>query len=295
VATQRDYYAILQVSRNASPGEIERAYMRLSEMYNPETSKKAKAEQRFAEIEEAYSVLSDRDKRRQYDREISSRSRIAGSLAPAEVLSNRIVWVGAATVIVSIVAIIALIIVFGGGDDGDDLVAATGTPTPVPTPTATLPAQEPTTAPDSPPAVSGEEITTPSGLRYIDLVPGSTEEVAQTGDTVVVNYTGWLDPSGPKFDSSLERPEPFKFTIGAGQVIKGWDEGVAGMGVGGQRRLLIPADLAYGEQGRPPTIPGNAPLIFDVVLVDVLVTAAPAPTAPPTDPAAGTPTAAPAQ
>lgn len=286
MATQRDYYAILQVSRNASPGQIERAYMRLSEIYNPETSKKAKAEQRFAEINEAYEVLSDKEKRRQYDREIAGRTRIAGSVQPSEVLSNRAVWAVAAAVVVGVIAVVALIIVLGGGGDDDELVAATGTPSPVPTAEPTLPAQEPTTVPDSPPEVTGEVITTPSGLSYIDLQPGSPDEVAQTGDTVAVNYSGWLDPSGPKFDSSLERTEPFKFVIGAGQVIKGWDEGVAGMGVGGQRRLLIPADLAYGEQGRPPTIPGNAALIFDVTLVDVLAGAGAQAT---------TPTPAPAQ
>jgi FKBP-type peptidyl-prolyl cis-trans isomerase FkpA len=108
---------------------------------------------------------------------------------------------------------------------------------------------------------------TPSGLRYQDLTVGDGKE-AEAGKTVLVQYTGWL-PNGEKFDSSRDRNEPFGFTLGAGQVIAGWDEGVAGMKVGGRRKLVIPPDLGYGTAGAPPDIPPGATLVFDVELVDV--------------------------
>jgi FKBP-type peptidyl-prolyl cis-trans isomerase FkpA len=108
---------------------------------------------------------------------------------------------------------------------------------------------------------------TPSGLRYQDLASGQGAEAAE-GRTVSVHYTGWL-PNGEKFDSSRDRNEPFKFKLGAGQVIAGWDEGVAGMKVGGRRKLVIPPDLGYGTAGAPPDIPPGAILVFDVELVDV--------------------------
>jgi FKBP-type peptidyl-prolyl cis-trans isomerase FkpA len=108
---------------------------------------------------------------------------------------------------------------------------------------------------------------TPSGLRYQDVTAGEGAE-ATADRTVSVHYTGWL-PNGEKFDSSRDRDQPFSFTLGAGQVIAGWDEGVAGMKVGGQRKLVIPADLGYGTAGAPPDIPPGATLVFDVELLDV--------------------------
>jgi FKBP-type peptidyl-prolyl cis-trans isomerase len=108
---------------------------------------------------------------------------------------------------------------------------------------------------------------TPSGLRYQDVTKGQGDE-ATADRTVSVHYTGWL-PNGEKFDSSRDRNEPFSFTLGAGQVIAGWDEGVAGMKVGGRRKLVIPADLGYGTAGAPPAIPPGATLVFDVELLDV--------------------------
>ena len=90
----------------------------------------------------------------------------------------------------------------------------------------------------------------------------------KSGQTVVVHYTGWLT-NGTKFDSSKDRGEPFKFAIGQGRVIKGWDEGVASMKVGGVRRLVVPPDLGYGPEGSPPKIPGNATLVFDVELLGI--------------------------
>jgi len=110
-------------------------------------------------------------------------------------------------------------------------------------------------------------ITTRSGLKYIDEVEG-TGATAKAGDRVTVHYTGKLK-DGKKFDSSVDINKPFDFALGAGEVIKGWDEGVAGMKVGGKRKLIIPSDLAYGPNGRPPVIPPNAELHFDVELLKI--------------------------
>jgi peptidylprolyl isomerase len=115
------------------------------------------------------------------------------------------------------------------------------------------------------------EVTTPSGLRIIDVKPG-TGPVPQAGQTVTVNYTGWLfvdGKKGKKFDSSVDRNEPFSFTLGQGQVIKGWDEGLATMHVGGKRTLIIPPDLGYGASGAGGDIPPGATLMFDVDLLSV--------------------------
>ncbi len=109
-------------------------------------------------------------------------------------------------------------------------------------------------------------IETATGLGYVEIVEGSGAR-PKPGDTVSVHYTGWLK-SGQKFDSSVDRGEPFVFPIGKGRVIKGWDEGVATMKVGGKRRLIIPSSLGYGPSGTGP-IPGGATLIFDVELVEV--------------------------
>jgi FKBP-type peptidyl-prolyl cis-trans isomerase FkpA len=108
---------------------------------------------------------------------------------------------------------------------------------------------------------------TGSGLRYHDVTLGQGAE-ATPGHKVKVHYTGWL-LNGKKFDSSRDRGEPFEFALGAGQVIAGWDEGVAGMKVGGQRKLVIPPDLGYGAGGAPPDIPPGATLLFDVELLEV--------------------------
>ena len=114
---------------------------------------------------------------------------------------------------------------------------------------------------------STPEITTDSGLKYVDLVAGTGREAA-AGNLVTVHYTGWLT-NGKKFDSSVDRSEPFSFPLGAGRVIKGWDEGVAGMKVGGKRKLTIPSQLGYGARGAGGVIPPNATLVFDVELLEV--------------------------
>ena len=108
---------------------------------------------------------------------------------------------------------------------------------------------------------------TPTGLQYQDVVVGNGDE-ATAGKVAVVHYTGWLT-DGTKFDSSRDRGTPFSFPVGGGQVIAGWDQGVAGMKVGGRRKLVIPAQLGYGEMGAPPVIPGGATLVFDVELMGV--------------------------
>jgi len=116
-----------------------------------------------------------------------------------------------------------------------------------------------------------ETITTKSGLKYIDHVVGDGEEAVK-GMTVEVHYTGWLNDDGKrgkKFDSSKDRDQPFSFLLGGGRVIRGWDEGVVGMKVGGTRELIIPSDLGYGSRGAGNVIPPNATLIFEVELLGV--------------------------
>ncbi|HSD78232.1 MAG TPA: FKBP-type peptidyl-prolyl cis-trans isomerase [Solirubrobacteraceae bacterium] len=108
----------------------------------------------------------------------------------------------------------------------------------------------------------------PAKLVAQDVIVGTGAE-AKNGDKVSVQYVGVLYKNGKEFDSSWKRKQPFEFTIGAGNVIQGWDEGVLGMKVGGRRRLIIPADLAYGAQGQPPTIPPNSALVFDIDLKQV--------------------------
>ncbi len=137
------------------------------------------------------------------------------------------------------------------------LVVAQTTPThkPVARPAATGPTK-----------VTGEPAKTPGGVEYWDIKVG-TGAVAQTGQHVKVDYTGWL-ANGKKFDSSVGTGKPYDFVLGEGKVIKGWDEGVVGMKVGGKRQLKIPSDLAYGAKGFSTIIPPYSVLIFDVRLVD---------------------------
>ena len=111
------------------------------------------------------------------------------------------------------------------------------------------------------------EQMTDSGLKFEDLAPGDGA-TAEAGQQVSVHYTGWLT-DGTKFDSSVDRGMPFQFTLARGMVIRGWDEGVLGMRVGGKRKLTIPPQLGYGAQGAGGVIPPNATLVFDVELLDI--------------------------
>jgi peptidylprolyl isomerase len=111
--------------------------------------------------------------------------------------------------------------------------------------------------------------TTESGLKYLDLAEGNGEP-AKAGDTIEMHYTGTLRADGSKFDSSLDRKQPMVFTLGTGGMIKGWDEGVAGMKPGGKRRIIIPWQLAYGAEGRPPKIPPQSDLVFEIELLSIV-------------------------
>jgi len=156
--------------------------------------------------------------------------------------------------LISIALIAALVLAVACGSSEKKPTAPTGTPAATAAPTG-----------GGPPPVSGQPTVTASGLQIIDINVGTGAE-AQKGQTVSVHYTGWL-ADGTKFDSSLDRGQPLTFVLGGGQLIPGFDEGVVGMKIGGERRLVIPPDLAYGAQGRPPLIPANATLTFDVQLV----------------------------
>jgi FKBP-type peptidyl-prolyl cis-trans isomerase len=125
----------------------------------------------------------------------------------------------------------------------------------------------PSAGPATPPPVSAKPTKLPDGLEYIDIETG-TGAVVKDGSSIKAQYTGWLQSNGKKFDSSYDHGgQPFSLTVGQGQVIKGWDEGLVGMRVGGTRRLIVPPTLGYGAQGSPPVIPANATLIFDVTVV----------------------------
>jgi peptidylprolyl isomerase len=271
VAEQRDHYAILQVSRNCSQEEIEKSYARLSKIYDPESSRKPRAAARYKEITEAYSVLSDRKTRADYDRTHLRKpgTVMTGESAVTGFLSQNYVWIAVGGVVGSIVLALVLIIVLGGGGSTNAVTqptvsAAVASGTPAVTPEGQTPAP---TAPSSPPDVSGQEQTTSSGLKYIDIQEG-TGAAPKTGDKITVNYTGWVQADGKKFDSSVDRGQPFSFVIGQRQVIAGWDEGLSTMKVGGKRRLIIPPNLAYGDKANGP-IPASSTLIFDVEMLQV--------------------------
>ncbi len=162
------------------------------------------------------------------------------------------------------------IVLLAGCKANEKSAASTGSSTSATAaPPAATPAPETAVKPESPAnaATDADLTTTPSGLKYKDLVAGDGP-VAETGMTATVHYTGWLT-DGTKFDSSLDRGQPFSFQLGAGQVIRGWDEGVKGMRVGGKRKLVIPSNLGYGSQGAAGVIPPGATLVFEVQLLGV--------------------------
>jgi len=145
-------------------------------------------------------------------------------------------------------------------------------PPPSSAPAAATPAAAPTLAAPAAPAPSASAATV-TALQKEDVKVGKGP-AAKAGDTVRVHYTGTL-LNGNKFDSSRDRNEPFELKLGAGMVIKGWDEGIPGMKVGGRRKLTIPSDMAYGKSGHPPVIPPDSPLVFDVELIEIVPAAAP--------------------
>jgi peptidylprolyl isomerase len=156
----------------------------------------------------------------------------------------------------------------GNENKGDEALskATSSTPaTPATPPAAT--AKTPTSGPlATEPKVKPPSGPAPTKLVSKDLIVGSGKE-AKAGDTVSVNYVGVLYKGGKEFDASWKRKEPFQFQLGQGSVIKGWDQGVVGMKVGGRRELIIPSELAYGKTGSPPAIPPNAPLVFVIDLL----------------------------
>jgi len=167
-------------------------------------------------------------------------------LVYAAAVDRRLIALGA---FAAALAITVAIVLIAGGDDGDDGGATAADP-------------------GSKPEVEVPEGRPPDELVIEDLEEGDGEEAA-SGDQVTVQYVGVDFDGGEEFDSSWERPEPFSFTLGGGEVIPGWDQGVEGMKVGGRRRLVIPPDLAYGPEGQPPDIGPNATLVFVIDLVSV--------------------------
>jgi FKBP-type peptidyl-prolyl cis-trans isomerase FkpA len=168
----------------------------------------------------------------------------------------------------------ALSLTLAGCPAGQQEATSSPSPNPDEQPAAASAAPSPSATPDA--ADKGEvistqaQVKTASGLAYTVLQEGKKDApVAKSGDTVVVHYTGWLT-NGTKFDSSLDRNQPFDFRLGQGMVIKGWDEGVAGMKVGEKRKLVIPSELGYGERGAGGgQIPPNSTLVFEVELLEL--------------------------
>jgi peptidylprolyl isomerase len=167
-------------------------------------------------------------------------------------------------------------ITVGNENSADNSLIKAGEKATASTPSTPTTATAPTTVGKTPTsgALSKEpKVTPPSGpaptkLQTKELIAGTGAE-AKAGDTVTVNYVGVLYKGGKEFNASWETKEPFSFVLGKGQVIKGWDQGIPGMKVGGRRELIIPAELAYGAAGSPPKIPANAPLVFVVDLLSV--------------------------
>ena len=172
-------------------------------------------------------------------------------------------------VILLVVAATALGVAGCGGDDNDS-TTSTAASAPAATTTEAAPPAETTATTEDPTLAQKPEVKVPSGpapklLQIDDLVEG-TGTAAKAGDTLTVDYVGVLYKNGKEFDSSWDRGEPFQFQLGTGGVIQGWDQGLVGMKAGGRRQLVIPANLAYGPEGAPPSIPPNAPLVFVVDL-----------------------------
>ncbi len=178
--------------------------------------------------------------------------------------SPRVALVAAVVATPIVFALALILFVIDGDDNGVEQPIVSASPTVQIGATVTIPDE-------GPPPVAGEPTLTETGLGIIDIETG-TGETPEAGQTLAVHYTGWLS-DGTKFDSSLDRGTPFELALGEGQVIAGWDEGLATMKVGGKRRLIIPAELAYGEAERPG-IPPNSELTFDIELLEIKETPA---------------------
>ncbi len=163
-----------------------------------------------------------------------------------------------------LLCVVVLVLAQVSGGKQESAVAAHLTQT---TPAATTVTENNTLIASKKKMSDANVVTTPSGLKYIEIKEG-TGATPKTGQTVSVHYTGTLE-DGTKFDSSRDRGQPFKFKLGQGQVIKGWDEGLSTMKVGGERKLIIPPDLGYGARGAGGVIPPNATLNFDVELLGI--------------------------
>jgi hypothetical protein len=265
----RNYYRILEIEPDADAAAIEAAYQRLARRYHPDANPSREARGRLKRINEAYEVLRNPASRSKYD---ARRRRDAGELeaeaaraatredapppsAPRSIGREQIAAIAGIVGVLLIAGLaVGAVVLSQRGDDGtpalsDNLDAGGATSVPL----DTTPAAQPT-----PPSTEGLEIT--------DIEEG-TGAVAEPGDELSVHYTGYLD-DGTVFDSSVERGEPFTFTLGEGDVIAGWDLGIEGMKVGGKRRLVIPPELAYGNADRG-SIPPNSTLTFEVELLEV--------------------------
>jgi hypothetical protein len=257
----KNYYRILEVTPDADAETIERVYQRLARRLEKDPSNEAKA--RLRNVNEAYAVLSDPQARAEYDRK---RSGGTGAQARGGEGNRRLIIGATAGVALAAALAAAIVIVFivTGDDDGELILA----PTPTVGPTATTNPNI-TPGPETPPAVGSVFVTTDTGLQVADIQVGTGAEVIE-GVPVTVHYTGWLE-DGTKFDSSLDRGQPFSVTLGQTppQVIPGWEEGLLGMKVGGKRRLVIPPELAYGDAGQG-SIPPGATLTFDIEVLEVV-------------------------
>lgn len=155
----------------------------------------------------------------------------------------------------ALLAIIVVVVAVGGGDSGSS-------------PSGKADCPEVSTNTEKKPTIGACKGTPPTALETIDVVEGDGAE-AKAGDKLSMQYVGTIYETGEEFDASWDRGEPFEFELGTGSVIKGWDEGIEGMKVGGRRELIIPPDLGYGLEGSPPSIPADATLVFVVDLLDV--------------------------
>jgi peptidylprolyl isomerase len=226
---QQDYYAVLEIEPAASAAEIERAYERLARLYQPDPDQDPVDAEKMRMLDEAFDTLDDPARRAAYDR---SRGLPEPSMAAESRPLDFKTLLAAALIIGGAAALVAGIVlsVLVILDEDSDYT------------------------------------TLPSGLMYRDVILG-TGPMPEQGQTLAVHYTGTYE-DGEVFDTSLDGDDPITFVLGAGEVIQGWEEGLATMMQGGTRELIIPPDLAYGETGQGP-IPPNATLHFRVQLVEI--------------------------